>query len=209
MPLFNDKENTEIPPELDRWNWGAFILNWIWGIGNSTYIAFLMFVPIVNIVMIFVLGAKGSKWAWKNRDWRDIEHFKSTQRKWSIAGFIVLGLLISLIYGVFSLLKSSEGYQLAMQEIRASQSVTERIGSPIKEGFFPTGRVNWNGENGLAEFRISLTGSKGKAVAVTRSVKTAGAWKLELLFVTFADGSPTIVLVNTKNLRLPGVASEV
>ncbi|WP_281405489.1 hypothetical protein [Mesorhizobium sp. B2-6-4] len=26
----------EIPAELDRWNWGAFFLNWIWGIGNST-----------------------------------------------------------------------------------------------------------------------------------------------------------------------------
>ena len=57
----------EIPPELDRWNWGAFFLNWIWGIGNSTYIALLMFVPLVNIVMIFVLGAKGSRWAWLRR----------------------------------------------------------------------------------------------------------------------------------------------
>lgn len=48
----------EIPAELDRWNWGAFFLNWIWGIGNSTFIALLALIPIVNIVMIFVLGAR-------------------------------------------------------------------------------------------------------------------------------------------------------
>lgn len=56
-----------VPPEIMRWNWGAFFLNWIWGIGHSTYIALLMFVPLVNVVMPFVLGAKGSEWAWRNR----------------------------------------------------------------------------------------------------------------------------------------------
>ena len=55
-----EKESV-LPPELKGWNWGAFLLNWIWGIGNSTYIAFLMFVPLVNIVMLFVLGAKGNE----------------------------------------------------------------------------------------------------------------------------------------------------
>lgn len=53
--------SAEIPPELDRWNWGAFLLNWIWGIGNNTFIALLTFVPVVGVVMIFVLGAKGSR----------------------------------------------------------------------------------------------------------------------------------------------------
>ena len=48
----------EIPPELDRWNWGAFFLNWIWGIGNSTFIALLTLIPGVNFIMIFVLGAR-------------------------------------------------------------------------------------------------------------------------------------------------------
>ena len=44
-----------VPPEVKGWNWGAFLLNWIWGIGNSTYIALLMFVPLVNIFMFFIL----------------------------------------------------------------------------------------------------------------------------------------------------------
>lgn len=53
-----------VPPEIDRWNWGAFLLNWIWGIGNNTFIALLMFVPFVNVVMAFILGVKGSTWRW-------------------------------------------------------------------------------------------------------------------------------------------------
>ena len=32
-----------LPPELTGWNWGAFFLTWIWGIGNSTFIALLAF----------------------------------------------------------------------------------------------------------------------------------------------------------------------
>jgi hypothetical protein len=34
-----------IPAEINRWNWGAFLLNWIWGIGNQTYIALLALIP--------------------------------------------------------------------------------------------------------------------------------------------------------------------
>jgi hypothetical protein len=38
-----------VPPEIRRWNWGAFLLNWIWGIGNDTYIALLLFIPLVTL----------------------------------------------------------------------------------------------------------------------------------------------------------------
>ena len=90
-------EPQDIPPELDRWNWGAFLLNWIWGVGNNTYIALLTFVPFVGIVMPFVLGAKGSRWAWRNGRWDNVEHFKRIQRLWAIWGaVIVLGGLLLL-----------------------------------------------------------------------------------------------------------------
>ena len=90
---------TEVPQEILRWNWGAFFLNWIWGIGNSTYIALLCLIPFVNIIMIFVLGAKGSEWAWQNRHWDSVEHFKRVQRAWAWWGFglFLLGILIFII----------------------------------------------------------------------------------------------------------------
>ena len=82
-------------------NWGAFLLTWIWGIGNNTWIALLALIPVVNIVMPFVLLFKGNEWAWKNKQWRDEEHFRSTQRKWTIAGLILLA--IAVVFVIISL----------------------------------------------------------------------------------------------------------
>ncbi len=44
-------EGTELPDELKGLNWGAFFLNWTWGIGNKTAIALLALIPFVNLVM--------------------------------------------------------------------------------------------------------------------------------------------------------------
>lgn len=83
-----------VPTEIDQWNWGAFFLNGIWGLGNKTYIALLAFVPVVNVVMMFILGFKGNKMAWMNKEWESVEHFKRVQRYWNIAGMIAFGLYI-------------------------------------------------------------------------------------------------------------------
>lgn len=88
-----------LPPQLYGWNWGAFFLTWIWGIGNNTMIAFLTWIPLVNFVMIFMLGAKGNEWAWQNKHWISIAHFKKVQKLWAVWGFIlfVFGMLFFLI----------------------------------------------------------------------------------------------------------------
>ena len=75
-----------IPAEIGRWNWGAFLLNWIWRIGNQTYIALLALIPGFGFIWMLVLGAKGNAWAWRNGRWDSVEHFKRVQRKWAIWG---------------------------------------------------------------------------------------------------------------------------
>ncbi len=54
-----------IPKEVRGWNWGAFLLNWIWGMGNGVWISLLALIPFVGIIMAIVLGVKGSEWAWR------------------------------------------------------------------------------------------------------------------------------------------------
>jgi hypothetical protein len=104
-----------VPAEVKKWNWGAFLLSWIWGIGNRTYIAFLMFVPFVNFVMIFVLGAKGSEWAWKNKHWDSVDDFKRVQKKWAYAGLAVLaaGIAIAIVATVIAFKLTSPPVQSA------------------------------------------------------------------------------------------------
>jgi hypothetical protein len=93
QPLWNTHvriDPTVVPAEIDRWNWGAFLLNWIWGVGNNTFVALLTLIPFFGIlIMPFVLGAKGNAWAWRNGRWDSIEHFKRVQRLWAIWGVIV------------------------------------------------------------------------------------------------------------------------
>lgn len=93
--------NGPMPAELHGWSWGAFCLSWIWGIGNSTYIAFLVFVPFANVVMPFVLGAKGNEWAWTHRKFESVAQFKEVQKAWTIWGLVMLGLsiLMSILFG--------------------------------------------------------------------------------------------------------------
>lgn len=85
-----------VPEEIKGWSWGAFFLNWIWGIGNSVWLALLCFVPFVSLVMPFVLGFKGRKWAWQAKRWDSIEHFKKNQRAWDIAGVVIFWLLFGI-----------------------------------------------------------------------------------------------------------------
>jgi hypothetical protein len=87
-----------VPSEINKWNWGAFWLTWIWGIFNKSYIALLVFLPIANIIVPFYLGARGSELAWKNTYWSNVEEFKRAQRKWAISAWIVV-LIFSLIIG--------------------------------------------------------------------------------------------------------------
>ncbi len=76
-----------VPDEVKGWNWGGFLLGVIWGVGNRTYISFLILVPLLGFLMLFVLGFKGSEWAWRNKRWESVEHFKRVQKKWAWWGF--------------------------------------------------------------------------------------------------------------------------
>ena len=90
-----------VPQEVRGWNWGAFLLTWIWGIGNRVWLAFLVFLPIplAAFAMSIVLGVKGSEWAWQSRKWDSIEGFKRTQRVWAYwgIGILCVSLLLTVV----------------------------------------------------------------------------------------------------------------
>jgi hypothetical protein len=107
--------NLAEPPNLKSFNWGALMLNWIWSIGNNTWIGLLVLLPllanfipttnnsvqlfnIVSLVMSIALGMYGNRWAWKNKKWKSVEHFQKTQKSWNKAAFALF--IIGLIIGV-------------------------------------------------------------------------------------------------------------
>ncbi|QIL51262.1 ribonuclease G [Weissella coleopterorum] len=98
------EENSKVTPtEVKGWNWGAFMFNWMWGIGNKSYLPLLVFIPLFNIVWIFIVGAKGNEWAWENGDYKDVATFKAVQATWNRAGLVafVVAIIGSLLYFMF------------------------------------------------------------------------------------------------------------
>jgi TIR domain len=93
-----------VPDEIRGWSWGAFLMSWIWGLGNGTPIALLVLVPYAGLVMPFVLGVKGNEWAWRNKRWDDVQHFQRVQRQWKQwgVGLWIVGLLLLFLIVVGS-----------------------------------------------------------------------------------------------------------
>jgi hypothetical protein len=177
-------EPKAVPTEIDRWNWGAFLLNWIWGVGNNTFIALLTFVPFLGLIMPFVLGAKGSAWAWRNGRWDSIEQFKRVQRLWAIWGLIIwivmIGLFGGLFGGVFYLLGHSEAYTLAVSKLQASPEAVSILGAPISTGT-PFGSINITPTSGRATLSFSATGTKASGTVFVDALKKDGIWSLTKL----------------------------
>lgn len=90
-----------VPEEIKGWNWGAFWLNWIWGIGNQVWIGLLALV--IGLIMSIILGIKGNEWAWQNRRFESIEQFKQVQRIWSYWGWAILALWVLILIGMMGL----------------------------------------------------------------------------------------------------------
>ena len=100
-----------LPKEYKKFNWGAFFLNWIWGIGNKTYITFLyipasilsFFIPFLGLAISIWFGIQGNEWAWKNNNWKSLEDFNNTQRNWAIAG-VIIRVSLALFLATFFIL---------------------------------------------------------------------------------------------------------
>ena len=111
--------NVTVPEIITKkFNWGACLLSWIWGIFNRSYLTFLVliavFVPFVGAIICIGLdiwfGIKGNEWAWQNKRWESAEYFHEVQRKWAVAGIIVfiVGLAFQIIsVGFLALLATS------------------------------------------------------------------------------------------------------
>lgn len=97
---------------ISKFNWGAFFLWPIWGFGNGMWWLFLIsvvinFIPYGSIVQFPIsifMGFQGGELAWKNKNWRDINHFIEAQNTWRSCGLamffaslIILSVVVAII----------------------------------------------------------------------------------------------------------------
>ncbi|RVA10745.1 hypothetical protein EN939_22610, partial [Mesorhizobium sp. M7A.F.Ca.CA.002.05.1.1] len=168
-------------------------------------------IPVVNIIMIIVLGARGSRWAWQNRAWRDAEQFRKTQRNWAIAGLAVwvvgIGGCATMVGSIPYVLKGSDAYHMTMDRLRADDRVKAALGDDLTDSFWVGGHLNVNANGaGDAQFGIPVHGAKGKGTAYSTAVRTAGTWSLRLLVVRVEGADAPIVLINEDHVPIPNAA---
>ena len=111
--------------------------------------------------------------------------------KWVIGGGIgcfgvaavCVGFFVLIFFAVFGTIKSSDVYQTALSRAQESPVVIEALGSPIEDGFVPSGSINISGPSGNADLAIPISGPKGKGTIYAVARRSAGRWDFTLLEV--------------------------
>lgn len=106
----------EVPAKAKGWSWAAFLWGPIWAIGNKIWWGLLTLVPLVNIIFIFILAAKGKKQSWEKGKWRDIDHFVKVQKRWVVIWLIlfllnIVGSVVTVLVGGGAALVSLRGLE--------------------------------------------------------------------------------------------------
>lgn len=175
------------PTQAHGLNWGAFFLNWIWGIGNNSYIALLTFVPFLNVIMPFILLFKGNEWAWRNKQWTTVAQFHKTQRTWAVVAILVVLLPVTLggiflggmFFSVTTSLRNADITKHAISVVQHDPRAIEELGSPIRTAGWVTGHLDETNTVTDADLNIPVIGPKFVGTIRLKGKKKAGGtWQL-------------------------------
>lgn len=182
-----------LPEGVAGWSWGAFILSWIWAIGNRTWLGLFGLVPGVGLVVRVLLGMNGRRWAWQNRRWDSVEHFRRVQRQWSVAALALLGLaLIGIVAAIAIPMRQDSQARQALEAAvthanRASQAVGRYAAShrafprSLPDAGFgeppPSGvrQLAVDPENGELQVTMDIAALRGKRFHLQPTVEADGS----------------------------------
>lgn len=117
--------------------------------------------------------------------------------KWYLV--IAACFAVLLFVGVSLTLSDSEVSKMAVAAAESNPVVKQRLGDPIKRGFFTSGSIEINGSSGHADLEVPISGPRGKATIYAVANKSAGIWKFETLNVAFDEASPRLTLLQDES----------
>ena len=89
---------------------------------------------------------------------------------------LIVGCVALLVVVVFGAMKSSDVYKEAVSRAKSNAEVAEALGSPLKEGWFLSGKTSVDGASGEADIAIPISGPKGSGTIYAVAEKSAGKW---------------------------------
>jgi len=105
-----------------------------------------------------------------------------------LAMLLVGGFIAAILFFVFSMMKSNDAYQHAMELARRNPEVVAALGEPIRDGWLVTGHTEQSGGAGNAQIASSLSGPKGSAQLYVEARMIAGQWHYDALVVKLDGG---------------------
>ena len=137
-----------------------------------------------------ITSPQGPPKSWFDRNW-----------KWFVpAGCLtIIVLFLAFVAGILGIVetsfRSSGPYTHALAQAQASSQVSDKIGLPLKPGWFVSGSISINGSSGDADISIPISGPKGKGEIYVVANKIAGVWQYKTLQVSVDGQSDRIDLL--------------
>ena len=139
-----------LPPELRKWNWGAFFLALFWSAAMRQWFWFaLCFIPYVSIIPHIYLAIKGNELSWQSRNWESLEQFKATQDAWKRWGigvfcccFLLIPIFAAILFPVFAKAREKARTTTCMNNQR-QLSMAILIYTEDNKGILPTEQAVW------------------------------------------------------------------
>jgi hypothetical protein len=131
--------------------------------------------------------------SWWSRNW-----------KWVVPVLVFTGIVATAVplvaiyfFASFLLhtMKSSGGYQEALAAARGNPAAVQALGTPIKDGWFPTGKVESGGTSGYSDLAIPVSGPNGSGTLYVRATSSMGTWRLTMLILQIKGTGERIDLI--------------
>lgn len=102
--------------------------------------------------------------------------------------------IVSIFFGVTSMMTNSDAYKGAMTEAQKNKLVIEKLGSPIEDDGMTSGSINTSNDSGNCDLQIPIKGPKGKATLFIVAEKK-GTWKYSEMTVLIKTTNEEIDLL--------------
>ena len=119
---------------------------------------------------------------------------------WLILSLVVLVVAVGVFVGgiiffVFSIMRTAEPYQHAMEAARRSPAVVRVLGEPIEQGWYLLGSYDDSGPSGVAEYSIPVHGPSGSGTITVKAAKAKGVWSYSVLQFQAKESEESVPLL--------------
>lgn len=127
---------------------------------------------------------------------------------WKRALAVWLGIAFSGAIAGIVLTSNSDVARLAVATAQSNPKMAERLGQPLKRGWFVSGSVEVTPASGHAELAIPVSGPKGSGTLYAEARKRAELWHLEMLQFGTDSSTERLDLLPREMTPTPSVAPQ-